>query len=227
MAIQHIVPTSDIVTTVEVDRREQRRLQHQDLSRAQLLDAAEQIFGRKGFHEATLKEVAELAGFSVGSVYSFFENKDALFRHVYLRRAEQFMPALRDLIASSAPAVDVLHDVVTFQVQFFRDHTHFGRLYLFHSGHAFAHDAEPPLDPAILANFEEAMDLQSSLFSRGQRDGVLREGDPAVLSRLFSGLVAAYQEMDPAVVSDDPAVATTERLPLADLHDLVGRAFAA
>ena len=55
-----------------LSRREQRRLQHQDLSRNQLLDAAEEVFGRKGFHETTLKEVAELAEFSVGSVYSFF-----------------------------------------------------------------------------------------------------------------------------------------------------------
>ena len=29
------------------DRREQRRLQHQDLSRSQLLDAAEEVFGRR------------------------------------------------------------------------------------------------------------------------------------------------------------------------------------
>jgi AcrR family transcriptional regulator len=213
------------VTTVEVDRREQRRLQHQDLSRAQLLDAAEQIFGRKGFHEATLKEVAELAGFSVGSVYSFFESKDALFGQVYLRRAEQFMPALREVIGDDGPALDVLHRVVTFQVQFFRDHPHFGRLYLFHSGHAFSGDAEPPLDPAILANFDEAMGLQTSLFERGQRDGVFCGGDPVVLSRLFSGLVAAYQEMDPGITSDEPDPA--ERLPLVALHDLVGRAFAA
>jgi TetR/AcrR family transcriptional regulator len=225
VAIQHVVAPSDIVTPVETDRREQRRLQHQDLSRAQLLDAAEQVFGRKGFHETTLKEVAELAGFSVGSVYSFFENKDALFRQVYLRRADQFMPALRDVLAGDGTAQQVLHDVVTFQVQFFRDHPHFGRLYLFHSSHAFASDADPPLDPAILANFEEAMELQSNLFARGQDDGVVRAGDPAVLSRLFSGVVAAYQEMDPAVTSDDPAAVSTERLPLADLQDLVGRAF--
>jgi hypothetical protein len=137
------------------------------------------------------------------------------------------MPGLRAAIAGNGSALDVVHDVVTFQVQFFRDHPHFGRLYLFHSGHAFSSDAEPPLDPAIVANFEEAMTLQSGLFARGQRDGVLREGDPAVLSRLFSGLVAAYQETDPAITSDDPVAATTERLPLADLHDLVGRAFAA
>ncbi|HMG44699.1 MAG TPA: helix-turn-helix domain-containing protein, partial [Acidimicrobiales bacterium] len=62
--------TSASTTT---SRREARRLLQQDVSRSQLLDAAEEVFGRKGFHEATLKEVAELAEFSVGSVYSFFD----------------------------------------------------------------------------------------------------------------------------------------------------------
>src|SRR3982074_1646975 len=83
------------VTSMAASRREQRRLQHQDLSRAQLLDAAEEGFGRKGFHDTTLKEVAELAEFSVGSVYSFFENKNDLFRQIFLRRGEQFMGPLR------------------------------------------------------------------------------------------------------------------------------------
>ncbi|HEX6238473.1 MAG TPA: helix-turn-helix domain-containing protein, partial [Acidimicrobiales bacterium] len=73
-------------------RREQRRLRHQDVSRAQFLDAAEEVFGRKGFHNTTLKEVAELAEFSVGSVYSFFESKDDLFRQIFVRRGEEFMP---------------------------------------------------------------------------------------------------------------------------------------
>jgi DNA-directed RNA polymerase specialized sigma24 family protein len=58
----------------KASRRQERRLLHQDLSRTQLLDAAEEVFGRKGFHATTLKEIAELAEFSVGSVYSFFDN---------------------------------------------------------------------------------------------------------------------------------------------------------
>lgn len=205
-------------------RRQQRRVQRQDLSRTQLLDAAEEVFGRKGFHEATLKEVADLAGFSVGSVYSFFENKDDLFRQVYLRRGQEFMPALRELIQSRQPAIEVLHRVVTFQVQFFRDHPNFGRLYLWHSGHVLGGEVNLSFDEAILANFEEALMLQSKLFARGQRAGLLRAGDPEVLSRMFSGLISAYQEMDPAVTSDEAGAA--ERFPLDELHDLVSRAFA-
>jgi TetR/AcrR family transcriptional regulator len=206
-------------------RRHQRRILRQDLSRSQLLDAAEEVFGRKGFHESTLKEVAELAGFSVGSVYSFFENKDDLFRQVYLRRGGEYMPALRRTIRSRGTATDVLHRLVTFQIQFFRDHPNFGRLYLWHSGHVLGAAVGPSFDTAILANFEEAMTLQAKLFARGQRAGVFRRGDPAVLSRMLSGLVSAYQEMDPAITGDDPSA--PERLALEDFHDLVTRAFAA
>jgi len=46
---------ANTTTAAQVSRREQRRRQHHELSRAQLLDAAEEVFGRKGFYETTLK----------------------------------------------------------------------------------------------------------------------------------------------------------------------------
>jgi hypothetical protein len=52
---------------------------------------------------------------------------------------------------------------------------------------------------------------------------MLRDGDPEVLARLFSGLIAAFQAVDPAVVSDDPDA--PERLGLDGLHALVADAF--
>jgi AcrR family transcriptional regulator len=204
-------------------RRQQRRVQRQDLSRTQLLDAAEEVFGRKGFHDTTLKEVAERAGFSVGSVYSFFESKDDLIRQVYRRRGDEFMPALHGIIESTGSEIEILHQVVTFQVEFFRSHPHFGRLYLWHSGRVLGSDGSAPLDETTAARLEEALGLQADLFARGQRAGLLRSGDPAALSRMFSGLIGAYQEMDPATTSDDPDA--TELFPLADLHDLITRAF--
>lgn len=204
-------------------RRELRRLQHQDLSRAQLLDAAEEVFGRKGFHEATLKEVAELAEFSVGSVYSFFENKDDLFRQIFVRRGDEFMPGLREALRSDGTPVDQLHRLVDFQVGFFRRHPWFGRLYLRYSS-ATTLSVDREIDPAVAANYEESMRLQADLFARGQVDGRFRAGDPHVLARVFSGVISSYQALDPPVIDERPGA---ERLPLADLHELVERAFAA
>jgi TetR/AcrR family transcriptional regulator len=212
--------TGDSVTT---SRREARRLLQQDVSRSQLLDAAEEVFGRKGFHEATLKEVAELAEFSVGSVYSFFDSKDELFSQIFVRRGEEFMPSIHALLDDAdADPVDQLHALVDFEVGFFREHPQFGRLYLRYSN-ATMLSADREIDVVMRGRYEEAMRLQAALFARGQAAGAFRSGDPEVLARLFSGLVSAYQATDPAVVSDEPGAA--ERLALAELHDIVVRSF--
>jgi TetR/AcrR family transcriptional regulator len=210
-----------------VDRRTQRRLRQQDLSRAHLLDAAEEIFGRRGFALATLKEIAELAGFAVGSVYLFFPSKEDLFRQVWLRRGSEFMPGMSDALAIGNPADSAgplvrLHRLVDFQVGFFRAHPAFARLYLRFTGTADAVHGVT-VDPSVQLRFEEAMRMQAELFAEGQQAGVFRDGDPAVLSRMFSGLVYGYQSLDPAVMSDDPHAA--ERLPSAVLHEIVEAAF--
>jgi AcrR family transcriptional regulator len=48
-------------------------------TRARLLEAAESVFARRGFHAASVEEVAEEAGFSTGAVYSNFGGKEDLF----------------------------------------------------------------------------------------------------------------------------------------------------
>jgi AcrR family transcriptional regulator len=203
-------------------RREQRRLLHQDLGRSQLLDAAEEVFGAKGFHDTTLKEIAELAEFSVGSVYSFFENKDDLFLSVFLRRGEEMLPEMRAVATGDGTPREQLHRLVDYEVGFFRDHPHFGRLYV-RAASAMVPATEMPSAPSLIDNFERAMAIQADLFTRGQKVKEFRDGDPLVLARLLSGLVAAYQSLDPAVVSDDDR---SERLPLATLHDIIDGAFA-
>ncbi len=203
-------------------RREQRRARHHDLSRAQLLDAAEEVFGDKGFHDATLKEVAELAEFSVGSVYSFFESKEDLFRQIYLRRGEEFMAGMRAVLEGRGSPTATLHRLVDFQVAFFRERRRFGRLFLRYANVALV--PEPgELHAVVASNYAESMRMQADLFASGQRTGEFCRGDPEVLAHLFSGLVASYQALDPAVLSDAPDA--SERLPLLDFHQLVERTF--
>lgn len=205
-------------------RRAQRRTQHQTLSRAQLLDAAEEVFGRRGFYETTLKDVAELAEFSVGSVYSFFENKEDLYLNVFLRRGEEYLPAMRAVAAEGGSPEEQLHRLVDFEVDYFRQHPHFGRLYLRSARAGAPPLAEDVVEDALVENFHEAMRIQTSIFARGQRAGVFRRGDPEVLARLLSGLVSAFHSTDPPVVTGDPGA--PERFPRAELHEIVRRAFA-
>jgi AcrR family transcriptional regulator len=202
--------------------REQRRRQRQELGRAQILDAAEAAFSRKGFHETTVAEIAALAEFSVGAVYGFFADKDDLYAQVWLRRGAEFMDGMRAALGSDRPPRELMHDLADFQVAFFRDHAAFARLFLRTAGPVIG-----PLgatEGTVAGNYTEAMTLQRELFRVGAAAGELRRGDPEVLASMFSGLVAAFQASDPGVAG--LAVATGHRMPLTELHAILDAAFA-
>ncbi|HEX9681702.1 MAG TPA: TetR/AcrR family transcriptional regulator [Acidimicrobiales bacterium] len=200
-----------------VSKRDERKRLHQELSSNQILDSAEEIFASKGFHEATIKEIAELAEFSVGALYSFFENKDDLFVQIYLRRGEEFMEGMRSLLSHDRPPRDQLHRLATYQIEFMREHPNFGRLYLRDSA-VVVGEVESKIDHAVADRYSEAMRLQAELFASGQEAGVFRDGDTSVLARFFSALVAAFQASDPIVMNGTggPGMAVDDFLTIVD-----------
>ncbi|MDP4093126.1 MAG: TetR/AcrR family transcriptional regulator [Bacillota bacterium] len=50
-----------------------------DAKRKHILDTALRIFTEKGYNNTTMKDLIEGAGISVGSFYSYFQNKEKLF----------------------------------------------------------------------------------------------------------------------------------------------------
>jgi AcrR family transcriptional regulator len=55
------------------------RAERKELTRGELAEAARAVFLRRGFHAASLDEIAEEAGYTKGAVYSNFASKDELF----------------------------------------------------------------------------------------------------------------------------------------------------
>ena len=53
----------------------------------QILDAAEYLFSRNGFHGVTLRDVAQRVGIHTTLLHYYFEDKHDLFRAVFERRA--------------------------------------------------------------------------------------------------------------------------------------------
>ena len=75
-------------------RRRLSRPEAQALTRRRLVDAAADVFGEKGFRAASLNDVADRAGYTIGAVYSNFASKDELFRALMLERLRMFEEGL-------------------------------------------------------------------------------------------------------------------------------------
>jgi TetR/AcrR family acrAB operon transcriptional repressor len=69
------------------------------LTRQMVLDAALKVFGRKGFSQSTLEEVAREAGLTRGAIYWHFKNKNEIFGAVlevlYERSRERVIKVLQ------------------------------------------------------------------------------------------------------------------------------------
>src|SRR5947209_8784906 len=73
-------------------------------TRVHLLEAAAEVFARRGFHGASVEEVADVAGYTKGAVYSNFTSKDELFLAVLEGRMQAQVDLLDGLSARAAAA---------------------------------------------------------------------------------------------------------------------------
>jgi AcrR family transcriptional regulator len=70
-------------TIAPPDRFRDRKLPKQEraaLTRQVILTAAAQVFAEHGYRSGTTNRIAERAGVSIGSLYQYFPNKDAILR---------------------------------------------------------------------------------------------------------------------------------------------------
>jgi len=80
-------------------------------ARLRLLEAATEVFARKGYAEASTREICKLAGANVAAIHYYFGDKASLYREIF-RPAEllvQFPPEMHRADASEREALVALY----------------------------------------------------------------------------------------------------------------------
>ncbi|HEX7610674.1 MAG TPA: helix-turn-helix domain-containing protein, partial [Solirubrobacteraceae bacterium] len=76
------------------------REQSRALTRERLLSAARGVFARRGFHGASVEEIASEAGFSTGALYSNFDGKEDLFLVLMEREIEEHAREIAEAVGA-------------------------------------------------------------------------------------------------------------------------------
>lgn len=88
------------------------RVRDADATRMRVLDAAEQLFARKGFDGTRLREVAEQASVTVPLVCHHFRDKDTLYAAVVERGLERFVSLGWEVLSRGSTVAEQLSDFV-------------------------------------------------------------------------------------------------------------------
>jgi len=68
-----------------------------ELTQRAIQKAAKKVFFEKGYVNATIAEIAKLAGVAKGSIYLYFETKDDLYLSLMVPILEEIKKSLTDL----------------------------------------------------------------------------------------------------------------------------------
>jgi AcrR family transcriptional regulator len=114
MAAPTQTPTPDRAPRTPQQERGQRRVE-------QILDAAESVFAEVGVGAATMQLIADRAESSVGSLYHFFPNKEAIVEALGARYAESVRQTNEEAMPLSMvhlPADELFERILQSQVAF-------------------------------------------------------------------------------------------------------------
>ncbi|MEM1088324.1 MAG: TetR/AcrR family transcriptional regulator [Pseudomonadota bacterium] len=179
---------SDVKTPAE-NRREARKEQR----RSDIVDAALKVFARDGFALSKMDAVAEEAGISKGTLYLYFDSKEALFEGMV---REKMLPLLQQLQSEVSAAGSDLsaEDMLRLQMRFFyrnvlnTDRRHIMRLILA-EGPNFPHLAKFYYDTVL----SQGKAVFTSIINHGIERGEFRDiqGHGLMKIAMAGGLVAA------------------------------------
>ena len=93
-----------------------------------LLDAAAEEFGEKGFHEASVSSITRRAGVALGSFYTYFDSKDALFRALVADMSEKVRTSARSALHDGMGALEIERAALAAFLRFAAEHKEIYRI---------------------------------------------------------------------------------------------------
>jgi AcrR family transcriptional regulator len=180
---------------------------------AVIVEAAARVLEERGLGGFNTNAVAERAGVSIGSLYQYFRNKNALLEALFERQAEPFLRAL-EAIPKSHPFQVALRDLIEASVEQQLNRPELARILDFVEAQAAFHDlAKRKTDRAlkVLVNLlrlpgapnvrrteRAALEMMNLIRAMTDFAGELRERDRDGLVQRICGAVTGYLESSSA-----------------------------
>ena len=165
-----IIQQSDFFIMERLERKEREF----NRRRAEILDKAEKIFSRKGFHNVKMAEIANASGFSVGSLYQFFEGKENLYATMISEKLDLMYSQVRNATDSAGSVIEKIDTLIYSTLLFAQENPEFCRLFVRGESAALS-EAMTRLRQQLIDGYFEHITFIEHLLKEGIEIGVLKK----------------------------------------------------
>jgi TetR/AcrR family transcriptional regulator len=165
-----------------LSRKEREKLRHKE----EILSAALKLFSNKGYHNVSMQQIAQESEFAVGTLYNFFENKEALFDELTRGCGKRITNELINILKGPENEVERLTKFIRHAPKLLEENAEIVKLYVSELGTRGAkisksRDRE---DSHIVLDSE----LQN-LIENGIRKGVFRRVDSKIATQAINSTI--------------------------------------
>ena len=157
----------------------ERRKREKEARRAQILDAARDLFFAKGFDSTTVEEIASRTELSKGAIYLHFPSKEEIYITLMLEGSQILGQMLRESVVPDLPADTLLRRLGHAYYRFYREYTgYFRMLFLYYSSLAIHQKITTNLCDRCETSAKESLMLVASVVEKGVEQGIFRPCNP-------------------------------------------------
>ena len=152
--------------------------------RQEILEAAAKSFTLFGYKATTMEQVAKIANVGKGTIYTFFANKEILFKEIAMSLVREMQAEADVVLDASASFMDNAHNALMKMLQFREKHLLFAKL--------LEEEKElrtPAVKQVLVCIENEVLSYVTELIQRRIDKGEIRDCDAELVSFL---LLKAY-----------------------------------
>ncbi len=152
--------------------------------RQQILNAARDVFARRGYHAAKIDEIVATAGIARGTFYLYFEDKRTIFEEIVDRTIARLGAAIMrvDVRPVAGSVADQVRENIRRIVHILLEDRATTKILL-----SDALGVDPEFDRKLLFLYDEMSTLLGTSLSDGQALGIVSDGDVRLMSWLMMG----------------------------------------
>jgi AcrR family transcriptional regulator len=149
-------------------------------SRKKIIDAAMDVFSRKGYAAANIREIAKTAGISVGGVYVYFKNKEELYKSIIDDRMRDMGSKIEIIAGRAESATEALSNFLKLHLENALKHKEFILLHIREHGFSFGLDKKR-------AFFRQQIKLIENIIIKGIHSGEFRKCNAKDMAKIIMG----------------------------------------
>jgi AcrR family transcriptional regulator len=165
-----------------LSRKERERLRH----RQEIINKALKLFTERGFHNVSMQQIAEASEFAVGTLYNFFESKEALFEELTRSCGERITNELIAILDGTGTEIERLTKFIRHVPKFLEENAEITKLYVTELGTRGAKLSKKSKlqDSHVMLNLR-----LERLLEDGICKGIFRRIDPTITTKAINSTI--------------------------------------